>query len=191
MTSRMTSHMTSHMPWQNAVFAAPGLVAAGVSLVLVPGLPGVFGASLALLMVAIAWSDWRDFLVPDVLSGTALLLGLGAAIVEGGPSFQPLVPALIRAGLLAAAFLAIRVGYRTLRGRNGLGLGDVKLAGVGGAWLDWMDWPLMIEIAALSALIALLLHRAITGTVLRADTRLPFGLFLAPAIWIAWLVSRR
>ena len=186
----MTSHMPSYVAWQNAAFAFAGLATAGVSLILVPGLPGVFGAGLALLMAGIAWSDWRDFVVPDILSGAALLLALGAAIAEREPSLQPLIPALLRAALLAAAFLAIRVGYRALRGHNGLGLGDVKLAGVGGVWLDWTDWPLMIEIAALSALAALLLYRAITKTPLRADTRLPFGLFLAPAIWIAWLVSR-
>lgn len=178
------------MIWQKTAFAFAGLATAGVSLILVPGLPGVFGAGLALLMAAIAWSDWRDFVVPDILSGAAFVLGLGAAMIEDGPAIQLLVPSLLRAVLLAAAFLAIRIGYRALRGHNGLGLGDVKLAGVGGVWLDWMDWPLMIEIAALSALAALLLHRVITGTALRADTRLPFGLFLAPAIWIAWLVSR-
>ena len=178
------------MTWQKTAFAAAGLAAAGVSMILVPGLTGLFGAGLAVLMAAIAWSDWRDFVVPDILSGAALLLGLGAALVEGGSALQALVPALLRAILLAATFLAVRIGYRAWRGQNGLGLGDVKLAGVGGAWLDWMDWPTMIEIAALSALAALLVHRIVTGTALRADTRLPFGLFLAPTIWIAWLMAR-
>lgn len=182
--------MTSRMPWQNAAFAAAGLAAAGASLIFVPGVPGFFGAGLALLMAAIAWSDWRDFVVPDIFSGAALVLGLGAAMAEDGLALQPLAYALLRAALAAGAFLAIRIGYRALRGHNGLGLGDVKLAGVGGVWLDWMDWPIMIEIAALSALAALLVHRAVTRTPLRADTRLPFGLFLAPAIWITWLMSR-
>ncbi len=42
--------------------------------------------------------------------------------------------------------------YRRLRGREGIGLGDVKLAGVAGAWLDWQSIPIAVEIAALAAL---------------------------------------
>ena len=42
--------------------------------------------------------------------------------------------------------------YRRIRGRDGIGLGDVKLAGVAGVWLDWWVLPVAIEIAALAAL---------------------------------------
>ena len=177
------------MIWQGIAFAAAGLAAACASLLAAPGAPGLFGAGLALLMAAIAWSDWRDFLVPDVLSATAFALGLVAAVFNDTDMAQALGHALLRAALLATAFLAIRVFYRALRGRQGLGLGDVKLAGVAGVWLDWRDWPVAIEIAALSALAALLLYRVVTRKPLRGDMRLPFGLFLAPSIWIAWLMS--
>ena len=40
--------------------------------------------------------------------------------------------------LRCASFFALRYGYARLRGRQGLGLGDVKLAFVAGAWLDWL-----------------------------------------------------
>ena len=47
--------------------------------------------------------------------------------------------ALLRGAVLALLFLGLRALYRRLRGRDGIGLGDVKLAGVAGAWLDWTD----------------------------------------------------
>jgi leader peptidase (prepilin peptidase)/N-methyltransferase len=68
-------------------------------------------------------------------------------------------------------------------------LGDVKLAGVAGAWLDWTMLPVAIEIAAFSALTAVLIEQLITRRKPKATTRLPFGLFLAPSIWIGWLLQ--
>jgi leader peptidase (prepilin peptidase)/N-methyltransferase len=49
--------------------------------------------------------------------------------------------------------------------------------------------PIVIEIAALSALTAVLINQVITRRALKPTTRLPFGLFLAPSIWIGWLVQ--
>jgi leader peptidase (prepilin peptidase)/N-methyltransferase len=97
--------------------------------------------------------------------------------------------ALLRGAVLALSFLALRAAYKRLRGREGLGLGDVKLAGVAGAWLEWMTMPIAIEIAALTALTAYMLRLWLRRRPLRAAGRLPFGLFLAPAIWLSWLLQ--
>ena len=85
-------------------------------------------------------------------------------------------------------FFAFRAGYRALRGIDGLGLGDVKLAAVAGVWLDWISLPLVVNIAALSAIAVLLLGR-FRGNGLDSRARLPFGTFFAPAIWICWLLA--
>jgi leader peptidase (prepilin peptidase)/N-methyltransferase len=77
--------------------------------------------------------------------------------------------------------------YRRWRGRDGLGLGDIKLAAVGGAWLDFTAMAVVIELAALSAISAYAANAALRRKPLRATAFLPFGLFLAPAIWIGWL----
>src|SRR5579864_5704850 len=53
-----------------------GALSVGLSFVASPDLRGAFGAALALLMLAIAISDIRHFIVPDALSATAFLLGL-------------------------------------------------------------------------------------------------------------------
>jgi leader peptidase (prepilin peptidase)/N-methyltransferase len=150
------------------------------------GVRGALGALLALLMLAIAVIDARRFIIPNELTLAALVLALvQAAVLDPDPAVAVL-QAVLRGAALALIFFAIRETYAKLRGRDGLGLGDVKLAGVAGAWLGWTAIPIAVEIAALSAL-ALYLVRYLSGRPLRATQRIPFGLFLAPAIWIAWM----
>ncbi len=85
--------------------------------------------------------------------------------------------------------LALMFGYRRWRGRDGLGLGDIKLAAVAGAWLGFATIFAVIEFAALSALGAYVASGYLRKRQLKATAFLPFGLFLAPAIWIGWLVE--
>src|SRR5258705_7815098 len=111
-----------------------GLIAAsmvGISVVAVPGPLGFLGGGLALLMLAIAVIDARRFIIPDGLSVAALVLALAHAAVQAPDAIVPAaLHALIRAVALALVLLIFRSAYAYLRGRQGLGLGDVKLAGV-------------------------------------------------------------
>src|SRR6185295_8965709 len=85
--------------------------------------------------------------------------------------------------------LGVMEGYRRWRGRDGLGLGDVKLAAVAGAWLGWVTITAVVELAALAALAAYLLAAARRRQPLKGSAFLPFGAFLAPAIWLGWLAE--
>ena len=169
-------------------------ITAAVSLVASPGLPGVLGAILALLMLAIAAIDMRHFVIPDELSAAAF--GLAFVALWADDRAAPLrvvldaaAMAVVRAAALALVFLLLRELFRRLRGRRGLGLGDVKLGCVAGAWLDWNTIPVCVEIAALGALAFHLVRQLRRGRDLRAAARLPFGPFLAPAIWLCWLLQ--
>jgi leader peptidase (prepilin peptidase)/N-methyltransferase len=174
------------------IIALAGVASVGVvvSVVLVPGWGGVWGAGLATLMVAIAAVDVRRFIIPDELTAAALALGLAyAAVGEPDAWIAALAWSALRGAASALVFLSVRVVYRRLRGREGIGLGDVKLAGVAGAWLDWSIIPIAVEIAAIAALGAYLVRHFWFRRVVRPTTRLPFGPFLAPAIWIGWLLE--
>lgn len=173
-----------------AACAVVGLCTTAVSVLTAPGLPGVLGAGLALVMIAIAVVDARRFLIPNELVLAGLVLGLAAAAVVAQPGrwVANVAGAAGRGLVLALLFLAFRMLYRRLRGREGMGLGDVKLAAVAGVWLGWMAVSLAIDIAALSALAAVLLD-VLRGRRFTAATRVPFGLFFAPAIWLAWLLD--
>lgn len=169
------------------LFYAALVVSVAVSLAVAPDVNGAFGAALAALMLPIAAVDARKFIIPDPLVGAALAVGLLRAGLGGDAT--EFVRALLRAGVSAAAFLLVMLGYQALRHRRGMGLGDVKLAAVAGAWLDWLTVAAVIEVAALSAIAIYLLRSFLRHRPLRSRAALPFGLFLAPAIWLGWLAE--
>jgi leader peptidase (prepilin peptidase) / N-methyltransferase len=165
-----------------------GVVAIAVSFATSPNLRGALGAALGLLMIAIAVSDLRRFIVPDVLSAAAFVLGLiHATLFRAGPISEILLERLLSAAATALPFLALMLLYEWLRGRPGLGLGDVKLAAVAGVWLDWYTIVAIIDVAAVAALAAFGITRYVLRRPIAATTAIPFGLFLAPAIWMGWV----
>jgi leader peptidase (prepilin peptidase)/N-methyltransferase len=169
---------------------AVGALTVAVSIVAAPGVAGRLGAGLALVMLAIAVVDGQRFLIPDSLNAAGLALGIAHSVVLGQADIgAALAGAVLRAAVLALAFFALRLIYARLRGRQGIGLGDVKLAAVAGSWLGWPIMPIAVEIAALSALSVYALRRHALRRPLRPTSRLPFGLYFAPAIWIGWLLQ--
>jgi leader peptidase (prepilin peptidase)/N-methyltransferase len=172
-----------------------GLIAAAsiyLSLASAPGTIGLLGAGLALVTLAIAVIDGRNFIIPDWLNmaGGGLAL-LHAAAQEPDAMAQAVALAVLRGIVLLAIFLALRFGYARYRGRQGLGLGDVKLAFVAGAWLDWVMVPVAIQLAVFSALSVYLVRHLVARRSLSPASRMPFGLFFAPAVWICWLLEMR
>jgi leader peptidase (prepilin peptidase)/N-methyltransferase len=178
-TTRPSNEIAILVAWSAGIAA---------SLILVPNALGVAGGGLAVLMIAIAVVDARRFIIPNELTAAALALGFLHAAIQG-PVVEALASAALRGAVLAVTFLSLRVLYRWIRGRDGIGLGDIKLAGVAGVWLDWWVLPVAIEIAALAAL-AVYSMRFLHGRAsVRLVTKLPFGLFFAPAIWLGWLLE--
>jgi leader peptidase (prepilin peptidase)/N-methyltransferase len=166
------------------------LIAVGASLVASPGPDGLCGAFLGLLMFAIAITDNSRYIIPNELTAAAFALALlRAGMIGPDADFHAVVWAALRAAAITVPFLALMIGYRRWRGRDGLGLGDIKLAAVAGAWLGWATIFAVIELATLSALGAYFVNGYLTKRPLKATAFLPFGLFLAPAIWIGWLVE--
>lgn len=151
-----------------------------------PDVRGALGAILALAMIGIAIVDARQFIIPDGLLLAALAPGLAFAFLDGAdPPASAITFALLRGAALALAFWGLDRAYIRLRGRHGIGFGDVKLAAIAGVWLDWTFIALAVDTAALSAL-AVVASRAIRGDTITGQTKIPFGCFLAPAIWIGW-----
>ena len=186
----MTARRIRRARIARAAFAIVSIAAAVASIVAAPDLRGILGAGLALLMGAIALYDARHFIIPNILNAAALVLALAhAAALDPDAAAMQMVLALARGAVAGGAFLAIKLGYRWLRGREGLGMGDVKLAGVAGVWLDWFAILIAVEVAVLAALGLHLTRMALRRRPLRAASALPLGLYLAPAIWVAWLVQ--
>lgn len=156
--------------------------------------PRVAAVSCALgwAMLAIAAVDARRFTIPDALSLPAIPLGLlasGHLVVPWSGSLAA-PDHVIGAILGGAIFWLVREAYWRLRGREGLGLGDVKLAAAAGAWTGWQDLPDVVLLAALAALGLALLRALVQRNGLVGTERIAFGAFLAPAIWIVWVLRR-
>ena len=173
-----------------AALAALAVAVIAASFAVAPGYHGFFGAGLGLLMLVIAAVDARRFIIPNELVVIALALGLVyAALFDAEGVWTGLAAAIVRGAVLGLLFLALREIYARWRGREGLGLGDVKLSAAAGVWLDWPAMPIAIEIAALGALGLYVVGHVLGRRRIHAATRLPFGLFFAPAIWVGWLLQ--
>jgi len=134
-------------------------------------------------LLACAWTDLRTMLLPDLLTLPLLVLGLGATAVL---DMDALLDHVLATALGYLSLFALAAGYRRLRGRDGLGLGDAKLLAALGAWLGLEALPVALLMAACLGLLAALVAR-LAGYTVTARTRLPFGPFLALAGWLAWL----
>jgi leader peptidase (prepilin peptidase) / N-methyltransferase len=129
-------------------------------MLIAPGVRGALGALLAGVMLAIAAIDARHGIIPDEWNAAGLTLAVLNAMLQNPETMvEAMAAALLRGGGLSLLFLGLRLGYRWLRGREGIGLGDAKLAVVAGAWLDWLTIPIAVEIAALAGLATYLVRR--------------------------------
>jgi leader peptidase (prepilin peptidase) / N-methyltransferase len=87
----------------------------------------------------------------------------------------------------AASVEGVRRGYRWLRGRDGLGLGDVYLAGLAGLWLEPTLFCFSVTLTAWSGVLFLVLRAWRKKRPLRATAALPFGAFFMPIVWVLWM----
>jgi leader peptidase (prepilin peptidase)/N-methyltransferase len=166
-----------------------GMVAA--SILLLPWPLALVGSALGLTMTAIAVVDAHHFLIPDRLSLPAIpagLLATGSLIDPGTPSLMT-PTALLGAAAGAASLWALRAVYLRWRGIEGLGLGDVKLAAAGGAWVGIDLLAALLLVSAVSALAIALVLAVVRRAPLETRTRMPFGAFMAPSIWLTWILS--
>jgi leader peptidase (prepilin peptidase) / N-methyltransferase len=177
-------------PVRHAILGLVLLATVAGSILAAPGADGLFGALLAALMLAIAFIDSRRYIIPNELTAAAVALALlRAGLVGPEAGWQAVILAALRAIAVTLPLLLLMAGYRRWRGRDGLGLGDIKLAAVAGAWLGLVAIFAVIELAALAALAAYAVNAWLRKRPLRATAFLPFGAFLAPAIWIGWLAE--
>jgi len=134
--------------------------------------------ALAWTLLALAWIDLRDLLLPDVLTLPLMVAGLAVTAWDRPDALADHAAA---AALAWGALAGLAAAYRRLRGHDGLGGGDAKLLAAGGAWLGIAALPWVVVAGAGLTLIATVVVR---GRTLDRMSALPFGPGLAVAIWL-------
>ncbi|MGI9381527.1 MAG: prepilin peptidase [Methyloligellaceae bacterium] len=177
--------MTSRLALTGLALALP---IAAVSFAVFEGLTAVLSCLLGWTMATIAVSDARQFIIPDELSLPAIPVGIVAAgltATQSDPD-QAVLQHAASAVLTGLAFYCLAWAFRVVRGRDGLGLGDVKLAAAAGAWTGWSGVTLVVLCACLGAICFAIYLHLVRGRGVSRTTMIPFGAFLAPSTWLVW-----
>lgn len=137
----------------------------------------------AAFSVALALIDLDTHRLPNLIVlpgyGVGALLLLIATILSG--NYGALVPAAVGAASLGLLYLIAALAYP-----GGMGMGDVKLAGVIGLFLGWQGWA-QLAVGAFAAFllgglfaVGLLVTRRAKRT-----TGIPFGPWMLLGAWVA------
>jgi leader peptidase (prepilin peptidase)/N-methyltransferase len=169
----------------------PGAAVLVASWIALDPMAALVSCLLGWTMLAIAVTDAERFIVPDILSLPAIPAGLIAIRVLAGSELDDgLVFAHIGAAVAGAASLyAIRQLYFYWRGREGLGLGDVKLAAAAGAWTGLSGLGHVLLLACVLAISYVFICHARNLRNINGSAAVPLGLFLAPSIWLVWFAA--
>ncbi len=159
-----------------------GVVAAlFIAVYLVQGatLPGLLLGALAVGLTTLSFIDLETGIIPDRILVILAPLGVIYGFVEGSQRLDDVFVSIIGGGFAGGVAYAVHYGYRRLRGREGLGLGDVKFFAVAGLWLGPFGLPaFMIVSGVLGVAFALLWRRLGGGREFPFGPSLSLGLFL-------------
>ncbi len=143
----------------------------------------VFGALLFAALLTLSIIDIKTYLLPNVLTLPLIALGLLHSWVLD----NNLLAGFIGAAAGYSIFVLIEIGFKKAVGKVGLGRGDAKLLAAGGAWCGWSALPHIILVASLTGLVLALYAKFFTK---QASDKIPFGPFLAIAIFSVWLTAK-
>jgi leader peptidase (prepilin peptidase) / N-methyltransferase len=140
------------------------------------------------LMIVLAAIDVEHYLLPDRITYPGIAAGLLLQLALPREWAGGLLGGALGAALGAGLLLALWGGWYLLRGEEGMGLGDVKMLAVIGAFLGWQGVLVSLFLAALAGSVVGLALLRWGG--LGMKSKLPFGAFLAAAGLAALFVGR-
>jgi leader peptidase (prepilin peptidase) / N-methyltransferase len=154
-------------------------------------------AAFAAILIVLVFTDLRERILPDVVNFTGFGIGLAFSLVtkpiDGTAlwianrvfDFPPPAPvlsfvdAILGAALGSGLLWIVSEGYFRLRGREGMGLGDVKMMLMAGAFLGLKRVLLTIFAGAVLGSVLGVLFILVRRK--GSDYELPFGTFLGAA----------
>jgi leader peptidase (prepilin peptidase)/N-methyltransferase len=160
---------------------AVGLLWAGAALHYGPTLHALEAALFGTLLLGIALTDARSYIIPDEFTWGGLIIGLVLSAVGGLPAvLQALLGAAVGFGILWIVGIVGRWIFK----EEAMGGGDIKMMAMVGAFLGWQGVLLTIFIGALAGT-AIFLPLALIGR----KKLVPFGVFLAIGAGVTFLIG--
>jgi leader peptidase (prepilin peptidase) / N-methyltransferase len=130
----------------------------------------IFGCALIVLFAI----DLEHHLLPNVITLTGIIVGFLLSFTTEQPGWRSSLIGIVAGG---GVLFLIAEGYYRVRHEEGLGMGDVKMLAMMGAFLGWPLAILSLMIASVAGtIVGLALIVTGRGTMKYA---LPFGTFLA------------
>jgi leader peptidase (prepilin peptidase)/N-methyltransferase len=149
---------------------ATGLLMAAVVVAKGADADAWLGLVLVAILVPVTLIDLDHQIIPNVIVGPGAVVGLALVLAtRSGHTVEHLIAGAAAGGFLLAAVLAYP---------RGMGLGDVKLAGMMGIYLGRAVAPAML-IAMLAGTLVGAAIMARKGVAAGRKTKVPFGPFLA------------
>jgi leader peptidase (prepilin peptidase)/N-methyltransferase len=150
------------------------------------GLTFVASALFTSALIALGFIDFRHKILPDKITYPGIVLSLVFSFFRNDLTFlQALLGAAVGGGFLLVVYGA----YYLLRKKEGLGLGDVTMMLMVGAFLGWMNALLTLILASVVGAAAGILIMVVKKKDLQY--MLPYGSFLAPAAFVALVWGSR
>jgi leader peptidase (prepilin peptidase)/N-methyltransferase len=135
------------------------------------------------ILLGIAMTDAREYIIPDEFSICGLAAGLLFAIPGG---YRPIGDALLGAAVGFGVLYLVAVGGKAVFKEEAMGGGDIKMMAMVGAFVGWQGVLLTIFIGAfIGSLIFLPLLLA------GRKKLVPFGIFLSIGAAAAYLIGSR
>ena len=140
---------------------------------------------LTALLIALFGTDLETQRLPNALTIPGAIAGVAFNLwVAPG-----LIASLIGLAFGAFVLLAVRWLWERLKGVEGMGLGDVKMLAMIGAFLGWTQvWVVLFFASLAGAIVGIGLAASGRGSM---KSRLPFGAFLAVAAFASSLIGER
>jgi leader peptidase (prepilin peptidase)/N-methyltransferase len=139
----------------------------------------------AALLIALFWTDLETQRLPNELTLPGVVIGCAFSLLGPPGPAASLLGAALGGGIL----LGIRWLWWRMSGVEAMGLGDVKMLAMIGAFLGWQQVWLVLLLASLAG--ALVGFALIASGRRSMQSRLPFGTFLAVAAFAAAVIGER
>jgi leader peptidase (prepilin peptidase)/N-methyltransferase len=149
-----------------------------------------FGFGMALIVLF--FTDFDHQILPDLVTLTGFAVGVAVAWFNpflGGIGWSRIWSSMAGAAIGAGVLWGIGAIYGRLRGVEAMGLGDVKMMAMVGAFTGPKGVLFTLFVASLLGAVVGLALIPLRGRTLK--DALPFGCFLAPAAFAALVVGRQ